>query len=85
MPGTFKDLAQRTGMTDAQLSRQLAALYLVGAITADPKRAPAPRSAVEASEWTSAFDSSSVSSAAGAGDDRQADIGEASGKTRPDA
>ena len=49
MPGTFRDLAQRTGMTDAQLSRHLAALYMVGAITADPKRAPAPRSAVEAS------------------------------------
>lgn len=65
MPGAFRDLAQRTGMTDAQLSRQLAALYLVGAITADPKRAPAPRSATDASEWTSAFDSGSVSSTPG--------------------
>jgi hypothetical protein len=60
-PGTFRDLGQRTGLTDAQLSRHLAALYLVGSITADPKRAPPPRSAADTSEWTSAFDSSTSS------------------------
>ena len=61
MPGTLADLAQRTGMATDKLARHLAALYLVGAITADPKRAPAPRSAGEGSEWTSAFDSGTSS------------------------
>lgn len=64
-PGTFRDLAQRTGMDDVQLSRQLAALYMVGSITADPTRAPAPRSAVAGSEWTSGFDSSDISTPSG--------------------
>jgi hypothetical protein len=64
-PGTLKELAQRTGMDSVQLARHLAALYMVGAITADPKRAPAPRSAVEGSEWTSAFDSTDLSTPGG--------------------
>lgn len=38
-PGTLAELSQRTGMPDTQLSRHLAALCLVGAITSDPKRA----------------------------------------------
>lgn len=64
-PGTLKELSQRTGIEEGQLARHLAALYMVGSITADPKRAPAPRSAVETSEWTSAFDSTDLSSPAG--------------------
>ena len=55
MPGTFAELAQRTGMVGAQLARHLGALYMVGAITADPKRAPAPRAIVEGGEWHSSF------------------------------
>ena len=38
-PGTFADLQQRTGLVGAQLAHDLAALYLVGAITSNPKRA----------------------------------------------
>jgi hypothetical protein len=38
-PGTFAELQQRTGLVGAQLSRDLAALYLVGAVTSNPKRA----------------------------------------------
>ena len=38
-PGTFAELAQRTGLTDEPLAQDLAALYLVGAITSNPKRA----------------------------------------------
>lgn len=40
-PGTFDDLQQRTGLAAAQLGRELQALYLVGSITANPKRAAA--------------------------------------------
>ncbi|HMA09808.1 MAG TPA: hypothetical protein VKP68_18160 [Ramlibacter sp.] len=64
-PGTLKELSQRTGIDEPHLARHLAALYMVGSITADPKRAPAPRSAVDTSEWTSAFDSTDLSSPAG--------------------
>lgn len=53
MPGTFAELAQRTGMGDVQLVRHLGALYMVGAITADPKRAPPPRVFLEGGEWDS--------------------------------
>lgn len=42
-PGTFQDLEQRTGLVGVQLARPLAALYYVGAITSNAKRA-APRS-----------------------------------------
>ena len=52
-PGTFAELAQRTGIADAQLSRHLGALYMVGAITADPRRAPAPRAVLENVDWDS--------------------------------
>jgi hypothetical protein len=55
MSGTFADLAQRTGMNGAKLTRHLGALYMVGAITADPKRAPAPRALAQGSEWQSSF------------------------------
>ena len=37
--GTFADLQQRTGMAAAPLAKVLAALYLVGTITSNPKRA----------------------------------------------
>lgn len=62
MPGTFAELGQRTGMAAAQLSRHLGALYMVGAITADPKRAPAPRAVLEGGEWNSSFGASDGSS-----------------------
>ena len=38
-PGTFQDLEQRTGLVGVQLARPLAALYYVGSITSNPKRA----------------------------------------------
>lgn len=38
-PMSFQALMQRTGLDDAALSRTLAALYFVGAVTANPKRA----------------------------------------------
>ncbi|KQT08903.1 hypothetical protein [Ramlibacter sp. Leaf400] len=38
-PGTFAELQQRTGLVGVQLAQDLAALYLVGAITSNPKRA----------------------------------------------
>jgi hypothetical protein len=38
-PLAFDALMQRTGLGDAPLSRALAALYFVGAVTANPKRA----------------------------------------------
>jgi hypothetical protein len=41
-PATFEDLQQRTGLIGPDLSRTLAALYLVGAITSNPKRAAQP-------------------------------------------
>ncbi len=37
--GTFDELAQRTGIAAAQLARHLAALSMVGSITANPDRA----------------------------------------------
>lgn len=37
--GTFADLQQRTGMAAAPMAKVLAALYLVGTITSNPKRA----------------------------------------------
>ncbi|WBY00809.1 hypothetical protein PE066_15250 [Ramlibacter tataouinensis] len=44
-PGRFAELQQRTGLGEARLAQDLAALYLVGAITSNPKRASpaAPR------------------------------------------
>lgn len=41
--GTFADLQQRTGMGAPALGRVLAALYLVGTITSNPKRAAVTR------------------------------------------
>lgn len=43
--GTFSDLQQRTGMAAAPMARALAALYLVGTITSNPKRATVTRTA----------------------------------------
>jgi hypothetical protein len=40
-PGTFAELEQRTGLVGSHLSRPLAALYYVGAITSNPRRASA--------------------------------------------
>jgi hypothetical protein len=51
-PMTFSALMQRTGMGDAVLSRALAALYFVGAVTANPKRAGINhRSARDHADW----------------------------------
>lgn len=38
-PATFVDLQQRCGMDDERMARELAALYLVGSITSNAKRA----------------------------------------------
>jgi hypothetical protein len=51
-PMSFPALMQQTGMDEAALSRGLAALYFVGAVTANPKRAalnhrPQPREHAE--------------------------------------
>ncbi|GAC1605352.1 MAG: hypothetical protein NVS3B2_11720 [Ramlibacter sp.] len=43
--GTFADLQQRSGMAAAVLAKNLAALYLVGTITSNPKRATVLRAA----------------------------------------
>lgn len=69
-PGKFNDLQQRTGLVGAQLAQDLAALYLVGAITSNPKRASlvAFRRA-EASE--SALNSQQPSSVVPSGLDRE--------------
>lgn len=40
--GSFSGLQQRTGIGPVPLARDLGALYLVGAITADPRRAAEP-------------------------------------------
>ena len=40
-PGTFAELAVRTGTAGADLARQVAALYVVGSVTANPKRVQA--------------------------------------------
>lgn len=42
---TFADLQQRTGMAAAPMAKALAALYLVGTITSNPKRATVTRTA----------------------------------------
>ena len=55
--GTLSDLAQRTGMAKAQVSHRLAALYLVGAITASRDRAPLPHSIRDVADGHSALDS----------------------------
>ena len=41
--GTFADLQQRTGMAAPAMAKALAALYLVGTITSNPKRATVTR------------------------------------------
>lgn len=40
-PATFEELQHRTGLAAGPLARELAALYLVGSITSNPRRAPA--------------------------------------------
>ncbi|WP_427913570.1 hypothetical protein ACPWT1_00935 [Ramlibacter sp. MMS24-I3-19] len=62
-PGNFKDLQQRTGLTPEVLAQDLAALYLVGAITSNTKRAAPlhsqPNDAMDGVPSTqAAFDSS---------------------------
>lgn len=42
-PATFEELQQRTGLGDVQMARALAALYFVGSITSNPRRAAPPR------------------------------------------
>jgi hypothetical protein len=64
MPGTLAELSQRTGMPDAQLSRHLAALCLVGAITSDPRRAGRTNGVAEPTGWNL---SAPADSAPGAG------------------
>jgi hypothetical protein len=41
-PATFAELQQRCGLDEARLSRDLTALYFVGSITSNPKRAAQP-------------------------------------------
>lgn len=41
-PGTFAQLKHRCAMDDDRLARELAALYFVGSITSNPKRAARP-------------------------------------------
>ena len=48
-PGTFQELQQRTGIDPARMAPDLGALYLVGAITSNPKRA-APIASLPADE-----------------------------------
>jgi hypothetical protein len=48
--GTFADLQQRTGMGAAPLARVLAALYLVGSITSNAKRASVTHAAAAAED-----------------------------------
>ena len=43
-PATFETLQQRIGLGEERLARELAALYFVGSITSNPKRATAPHS-----------------------------------------
>lgn len=64
-PATVNELAQRSGIPEAQLARHLGALYMVGSITADPRRAAVPRAGADASEWSSAFDSTQLTAAGG--------------------
>jgi hypothetical protein len=66
--GTLHELAQRTGLSRPALSRQLGALYMVGAITADPRRAPPPRLALQRGEWNSSFGSPVTMTADAGGD-----------------
>lgn len=48
-PGSFDELGQRTGLAGEHLARPLAALYYVGAITSNPRRAaPASRRRLDA-------------------------------------
>ena len=48
--GTFADLQQRTGMAAGPMAKVLAALYLVGTITSNPKRATVTRLASSGDE-----------------------------------
>jgi hypothetical protein len=40
-PGTFQELAQRTGIDEGSLARQLGALFVVGSVTANERRVAA--------------------------------------------
>lgn len=63
--GTFADLQQRTGMGAGPLARILAALYLVGTITSNPKRASVmhPAAAMQESEPSQGIQHSIIPSA----------------------
>jgi len=67
-PGNFTELQQRTGLVGVQLAHELAALYLVGAITSNPKRA-SPASLRRTEGWDSSLHSHQSSQPAG-GDSR---------------
>ena len=60
--GSFEELQQRTGLAAGPLARHLGALYLVGAITANPKRAatgwPVARRGSDASDSSVSLPSS---------------------------
>jgi hypothetical protein len=59
-PATFADLMQRCGMNESRLARELAALYLVGSVTSNPKRAArAPAEPHSGGSLTSGMDSES--------------------------
>jgi hypothetical protein len=60
-PARFPELQQRTGLGDVALARDLAALYLVGAITSSPKRASVTRSTSDAADYSSMAHSSGPS------------------------
>nr|MDQ6880944.1 hypothetical protein [Pseudomonadota bacterium] len=63
--GTFADLQQRTGMGAGPLARILAALYLVGTITSNPKRASVthPAAAMQEAEPSQGIQHSIIPSA----------------------
>jgi len=63
-PSTLAELAQRTGIAEPALSRHLGSLYMVGSITADPRRAPAPLAVQQSGGWNSLFGSTSAGASA---------------------
>jgi hypothetical protein len=63
--GTLAELSQRTGMPVQQLSPHVGALYLVGAITSDAKRAGRPQGTAEPTSWTTSSPADSALVAAG--------------------
>ncbi|CAA9423951.1 MAG: hypothetical protein AVDCRST_MAG51-2238 [uncultured Ramlibacter sp.] len=68
-PGRFTDLQQRTGLLAPHLARDLAALYLVGAVTSNPRRAT--RAATASSSTDSTQGTSAMPSGLGSEASRQ--------------